>query len=270
MVSAPGWTQSRSSRPGPGARSPYRWTSRRNPANASWPVTFCSMTAATRVSKTRWLAPNRRCGLRRQASATSGWGRLESGGVVVGAEHRRDVVEGPGGARDPRPRRGRRRRRVGARRAAWPARGGVRMPRHTSSPCTRNVGSPPPCRCWPRMPRAGHAQSGRHTRRIPSVTCANLRAPVDTSVVEERVLRASRNPGGVVQRRSQGDLLNHRWQPRRRGPPYARRTGSRRGTSPPGRCSPSSRRHRSQPPRPRRTDRAAARRSRSGSVRTGR
>ena len=59
IVAALGWTHSFSSRPGPGARSPYRWTRRRNPANASWPVTFCSMIAGTRVSKTRWLAPKR-------------------------------------------------------------------------------------------------------------------------------------------------------------------------------------------------------------------
>ena len=101
MVSAPGWTQSRSSRPGPGARSPYRWTSRRNPANASWPVTFCSMIAgdqglehpvAGAEPQVRPAAP----GLGHQRMV-----RLESGGVVVGAEHRRHVVEGPGRSGTP-------------------------------------------------------------------------------------------------------------------------------------------------------------------------
>ena len=45
-VSGVGCTHSRRlARPGPGARSPNRCTSIRKPANASWPVTFCSMIA---------------------------------------------------------------------------------------------------------------------------------------------------------------------------------------------------------------------------------
>ncbi len=61
------------------------------------------MTAGTSASQRRWLAPNRTCGRRRWASATSGWrsGRKPVG-VVVGAEHRRHVVERPVGAGTPR------------------------------------------------------------------------------------------------------------------------------------------------------------------------
>ncbi len=102
-VAALGCTQSRSSLPGPGARSPNRWTSRRKPANASCPVTFCSITAGTRVSKTRWLAPKRTWGRLRWASRDQGVEvGAEAGRVVVGAEHRGEPVERPGGALAPR------------------------------------------------------------------------------------------------------------------------------------------------------------------------
>ena len=71
-MSALGWTQTLRSTPGPGARSPYRCTSRRNPANASWPVTFCSMIAGTSDSMTRPLRPSRAFWWRRQDSSRTG------------------------------------------------------------------------------------------------------------------------------------------------------------------------------------------------------
>ena len=91
-----------SSRPGPGARSPYRWTSVRNPANASWPVTFCSMIAGTRASKTPVAA--RRSGHEdglRWASRTSGWRSARS--RTGRRRHRasREAVERPAGAVAP-------------------------------------------------------------------------------------------------------------------------------------------------------------------------
>ena len=85
---------------GPGARSPYRWTSWRKPENASWPVTFCSMIAGTSDSMTRSVAPSRQLPWRRQAS-TSGAGGSKPVRVVVGAEHAGQLVQHPGGAGPP-------------------------------------------------------------------------------------------------------------------------------------------------------------------------
>ena len=88
--------------PGPGARSPYRWTRRRNPAKASWPVTFCSMIAGTSASITSPVRPSRQWrvvppGLRQERVA-----RLEPARVVVGAEQPGHRLERPVGARAPR------------------------------------------------------------------------------------------------------------------------------------------------------------------------
>ena len=152
-------------RPGPGARSPYRWTRRRNPANASWPVTFCSMIAGTSASKSAVAGAEADV---RAAPMGLGDERMEVGPEAGRGRRRRRASPGRGRA----PSRRRRpqasawtspSRRGGATRSvAGPT--GVRMPRQTSSPSTRNVGSPPPWRCWPRMPWTGHGHAGRHTR----------------------------------------------------------------------------------------------------------
>ena len=70
--SAVGCSHSLRSTPGPGARSPKKWTRVRNPANASLPVTFCSTIDGTSASNSRSLRPSRQCGRRRWMSTSTG------------------------------------------------------------------------------------------------------------------------------------------------------------------------------------------------------
>ena len=100
-TSGDGCTHSFRSRPAPGARSPKRCTSIRNPAKASCPVTFCSMIAGTRASMTRPLRPSRACGWRRRASASTGCRWLEVGPVVVGPQQIGQRRQRPLGAGAP-------------------------------------------------------------------------------------------------------------------------------------------------------------------------
>ena len=169
-VSADGWTQSRWSAPGPGARSPYRCTSIRNPANASWPVTFCSMTAGVSASITSPVRPTRQRPWRRQAPRQDGDPRLEAGQVVVGPEQRRERVQRPVRAGAP-PRRGRRpsprarvdqqRDRAGRRTDAAPV--------LVADDAVRRVARRRAL--WARaQSRPEHGQSGRRSRTRPWLT----------------------------------------------------------------------------------------------------
>ncbi len=167
--SAVGCTHSRWSRPGPGARSPYRWTSIRKPANASWPVTFCSMIAGTRDSMTRPLRPRRACGWWRWISASTGClgskpSQLSRPPSRSGACSSAHSAPGPQASRWTSPAAG----RPSTASVAGPS--GVRVPRQCR-PCasTRWVGSPPPWRCWFSREPTGHGQAGRQTRVRPGV-----------------------------------------------------------------------------------------------------
>ena len=152
---------------GPGARSPKRWTSRRKPAKASWPVTFCSMIAGTSDSITRPLAPMPPVAVAAPRVLDRLRRRHEAGRVVVGAEHPRQLVERPLGAAPP----GLGGHRAGGRVGLDPERG--RALRRADAAPDRAVGRTPEGRVAARRGaaararrRTGHGQSGSpHPRR---------------------------------------------------------------------------------------------------------
>ncbi len=123
--------------PGPGAGSPKLRSSRRHPNQASLPVTFCSMTAATSDSRTSPDRGTRQCGLRAPGTAHPRVRRLEPGDVVVGAEELRAPARASRQRRSPR-RRARSRRAPGeGLSAASPAPSGVIAARHTTPSASR-------------------------------------------------------------------------------------------------------------------------------------
>ena len=152
------------SAPGPGAGRPKRRTSRRQPRKASWPVTFCSMQAATSASSTRPVRGTRQCGLRVQASRTSGSAGSKSLGSssapsMAGAWSSAHAAPGPQASSSIVA--SARRRTI--RSVTCPA--GVMEPRQiVPSGSSWNVGSPGPRRSPRRMSKGSHGHAGRHVR----------------------------------------------------------------------------------------------------------
>ena len=74
---------------------------------------------------------------------------------------------------------------------------GVRIPRQTRPRSSmRNVGSPPPWRCWWRVLTTAQGQSGRHTRTCPPATRSTLRRGADRTTAP-RHDAAGRRPARV-------------------------------------------------------------------------
>ena len=88
-VSGSGWTHTSRSWAGPGARVPHRWTRLRNPANASWPVTFCSMIGGHQRLHHQAGAAQPPVGVVTVGVGEDLVARLEAARVVVGTEQRR-------------------------------------------------------------------------------------------------------------------------------------------------------------------------------------
>jgi hypothetical protein len=122
------------------------------------PETRCSMIAGTRASITRPVRQTRQCGVRRWASASTGWVGAKpvtssSAPSIDGTLSSAQAAPSPQADTCTSPSAGRERSRT----VAVPC--GVRMPRHTvPSSSTLNVGSALPLRRIERVIRTSHGQ----------------------------------------------------------------------------------------------------------------